>query len=143
MRTNFPPTLNLSISSMEDIRSWLPDFAGVPSSRELVLVDFDIRAIGDLIANFDKSQVSMEQNESEVAATSSGPEYTVPKPSNPLLATSIRSTRSTRSQAGKDERIDPVATASEVPSDSIVQVKRPVRTKKASEGVEEVKGVEF
>ena len=159
MKNNFPTT---SVSQLEDIRLWLPDLSGVPPSRELVLINFNLRTYGDLIANFDSSRVPMAVQNSEVVPVSLDSEVDVSKGSNPLPpisatpvptipdslpSTSTCSVRSTRGKTARNKRVGNMVDIPEVlinpPSDMTIRVKRSVRVKKASEKVEENKEVEF
>ena len=84
MKNDFPPTLDWSVSQLEDIHLWLPDLSGVPPSRELVLINFDICLYGDLIANFHSLRAPLAVQNSELVPVSLGSEVDVSKGSNPL-----------------------------------------------------------
>jgi hypothetical protein len=162
MKNDFPPSIDWSVSTLEDIRSWLPNFSNVPSSRELVLIDFDIRSYGDLIASFDNSRVPLANQDSEMVPISLGSETDVSKNSIPLPltaanpiptvldalpSTSTRSVRSTRGKTARDEPVGNTVAVPEVlinaPSDSTIRVKRSVRVKKASAKVGGEEETEF
>ena len=149
---DFPPSFEWSVSKLEDIRSWLPDLSRVPSSRELVLVDFDIRLYGDLIARFDNSRIPLTNQASEPVPVALGAEIDVSQTSNPLpsasaTSTPVRPIRSTRGKAARDDVFDTTVAVPEVvinaPSDSTIRVKCSVRVKKASEKMGEKEEIEF
>ena len=139
-----------------------PDLSSVPSSRELVLIDFDIRSYGDLIASFDNSRVPLANQDSELVPVSLGSEIDVSKSSNPLPLTaaipiptilnalpsiSTHSVRSTRGKTARDEHVGNTVAVPEVlinaSFDSTIRVKRSVRVKKASAKVGEEEETEF
>ena len=159
MKNEFLLTFDWSASSLEDIRSWLPEFYKLSAARELVLIEFDIRTYGDLIAAFDGSRVPLTVQDSELVSSSLSSEASISKDSNPVSTTPIPtisgslasiSTRSTRSTRGKALKDDHVGNMVEIPevlinptSDSTIRVKWPVQVKKASEKVEGKEEVEF
>ena len=162
MKNDFLPSIDWSVSKLEDIRSWLPDLSCVPSSRELVLIDFDIRSYGDLIASFDNSRVPLANQDSELVPVSLGSEFDVSKSSNPLPLTaaipiptildalpltSACSVLSTRGNTARDEHVGNTVAVPEVlinaSSDSTIRVKHSVRVKKALAKVGEEEETEF
>ena len=162
MTNDFPPSFEWSVSKLEDIHSWLPDLSRVPSSRELVLVDFNIRSYGDLIARFNNSRIPLANQASEPVPVALGAEINVSQTSNPLPSadatstpaildvspsTSVRPIRSTRGKAARDDHFDTTVAVPEVvinaPSDSTIRVKCSVRVKKASEKIGEKEEIEF
>jgi hypothetical protein len=152
MTNEFPPSFEWSVSKLEDIRSWLPDLSRVPSSRELVLVDFDIRSYGDMIARFDNSRIPLANQVSEPVPVALGAEIDVPQHSNPLPSADepsipVRPIRSLRGKVAKDDHFDTTVTVPEVvlnaSSDSTIRVKRSVRVKKVSEKIAGKEEIEF
>lgn len=142
MTNEFPPPFEWSVSKLEDIRSWLPDLSRVPSSRELVLVDFDIRTYGDMIARFDNSRIPLANQVSEPIPVALGAEIGVSPLSNPLSSANessipVRPIRSLRGKVASDDHFDTTIAVPDVvlnsSSDSTIRVKRSIRVKKASE----------
>jgi hypothetical protein len=142
MTNEFPPSFEWSVSKLEDIRSWLPDLSRVPSSRELVLVDFDIRSYGDMIARFDNSRIPLANQASEPIPVALGAEIGVSPHSNPLSSADdssipVRPIRSLRGKVARDDHFDSTIAVPDVvlnaSSDSTIRVKRSIRVKKASE----------
>ena len=162
MKNDFLPPFDWSVSKLEDIRLWLPDLSRIPSSQELVLIDFDIFLYRDLIANFDNLRVPLVIQDSELVPAFLGSEIDISKGSNPLPpiaatpiptipntlpSTSTRSVRSTRGKTAGNEHVSNTVAIPEVlinaSSDSTIHVKRSVRVKKASEKVVEKEETEF
>src|SRR5271156_5330666 len=107
MKTDFSLSLNWSLSLLEDMRSWLPRFAELPLTRELNIINFDIRQASASIAAFDDLRIPTPDPPSDDnAASTSPPVAPLPLPPAPRLSRSTRSRALAKSVAA-DINADP------------------------------------
>jgi hypothetical protein len=134
MRNEFPPETNWSLSSLADLREFLPPLSHQPLTRELNSLIFELNTAGNLIANFPKPIAPNVDNSSNRDSVS------VPAPPiTPILPVmqanrSMRSRKMVRSLLNEDEP-EP-----ELPA---IQVKRSGRIKRTPEAVPEGEKASF
>ena len=144
MEANFPASTPWDLSDIGDITDWVPSLLRLPTSRELTLLIYDLREIGQLMNRIDSARDPDALGEDEeddgdhevtpVAVPVKRPVPSLPTPRPIRSARSRKAAEIEEESVPDDEPIEPPSTQAL----SEIRVRRVTRTKKTSEDIEVV-----